>query len=117
MHNEFAYHHRSVFKQVGFYDPSFTHLWDVEFVFRLMRHQPWLSAAFWWFPDIVDADRLIENHPASIDNSRLNAHQARDRELPKYINMFQTKHSIEAIPDITQAELMERLHAMAQSAG
>lgn len=112
MHNEFAYHHRSVFEQAGFYDSDFEHLWDVEFVYRVMRHQPWLSAAFWWFPDIVEADRLIKSHPASIDNSRLNARQARDQELPRYYQMFQAKHGLARIPDIAQAEFISRLRAL-----
>lgn len=90
MNNEFTYHHASVFSDVGMYDKQFTHMWDVDFVYRILEHDKH-GCGFRNFPDIHDSDDYIMNN--SLSHSRINKDNKRDIDLPKYISMFNSKHN------------------------
>ena len=98
MNNEFTYHHSSIFKEVGLYDTSFTHLWDVEYVYRVLTNKKF-GCGFRYFPDVHDSDKYIAVHPESINNSRINKNKKRDQELPLYFKKFHDLHGYH-IPNI-----------------
>tara|TARA_R110002110_G_scaffold96358_7_gene248305 strand:- start:1385 stop:2167 length:783 start_codon:yes stop_codon:yes gene_type:complete len=91
MNNEFTYHHASVFEEIGMYDTSFHHLWDVDHVYRVLTSERF-GCGFRYFPDVHDSDRYIMNNPESINNSRINTDNNRDNELSKYFQRFHDKH-------------------------
>ncbi len=91
MNNEFTYHHVDIFKKLGYYNTSYRHLWDVEFVYRVLTSEEF-GCGFRYFPDIVNSDMYIKNHPESINNSRTNKNNSRDKELPEYLLKFQNEH-------------------------
>lgn len=110
MNNEFTYHHASVFNSLGYYNTAYKHLWDVEFVYRVLTSEQF-GCGFRYFPDIVDSDNFIKNHPQSINNSRTNVNSSRDRELPIYFEKFenQHKHSINRVPILDKQSFVNKL--------
>lgn len=90
MNNEFTYHHSSLFEDVGMYDKQFEHMWDVDFVYRILEHDVH-GCGFRNFPDVHDSDLYIMNNPDSV--SRLNQNNQRNINLMKYISMFNKKHN------------------------
>lgn len=90
MNNEFTYHHASIFSDVGMYDKQFVHMWDVDFVYRILEHAAH-GCGFRNFPDVHDSDDYIMNNPHSV--SRINHNNNRDSDLSRYINMFNHKHN------------------------
>ena len=113
MNNEFTYHHVDVFKDLGVYDTKFKHLWDVEFVYRVLTNDKY-GCGFRYFPDVPDADNYIANHPESIQNSRTNAGNKRNMELPPYFEMFQKKHGyhIPTIPLLNNEQFRSKLKTL-----
>lgn len=110
MNNEFTYHHADIFKKIGFYDTTFTHLWDVEFVYRVLTDKNY-GCGFRYFPDIFNSDKYIMNHPDSINNSRTNANNKRDRELSTFLQLFQTKHGypVSTVPILEKQQFVNKL--------
>ncbi len=110
MNNEFTYHHSSVFNEIGYYDSRFVHLWDVEFVYRLLTNEKF-GCGFRYFPDVYNSDKFICNHPESINNSRTNINNIRDRELPVYFQLFEQihKHSITRVPILEKKLFLNKL--------
>ena len=91
MNNEFTYHRSDVFDAIGYYDCSYKHLWDVEYVYRLLTSDEF-GTGFRYFPDIHDSDQYVMNLPESINNSRTNADNQRDNELAQYLQKFEQQH-------------------------
>lgn len=110
MNNEFTYYRSEVFNKIGFYDCSFTHLWDVEYVYRVLTDKE-IGCGFRYFPDLVNSDKFIMNHPESINNSRTNINNRRDRELPLYLTKFQQKHgyAIQTVPILEKQQFISKL--------
>lgn len=110
MNNEFTYHHASVFKDIGVYDTNFKHLWDVEFVYRVLISEKY-GCGFRYFPDVFDSDEYVANLPESINNSRTNVNNKRNQELPPYFQMFQQKHGfhIPHIPIWPEQQFLQKL--------
>lgn len=110
MNNEFTYHHSSVFDEVGYYDTKFTHLWDVEFVYRVLTSEKF-GCGFRYFPDIFNSDNFIQNHPESINNSRTNINNKRDRELPAFLQMFEMTHGypVSMVPILEKQQFVAKL--------
>jgi hypothetical protein len=110
MNNEFTYHHSSIFKEMGMYDISFQHLWDVEYVYRLLTSERF-GCGFRYFPDVHDSDKYIMNNPESINNSRINTDNTRDKELSKYFQQFHDRHGhhIQSIPIWSEERFKSKL--------
>jgi hypothetical protein len=113
MNNEFTYHHASIFEQIGYYDPNFKHLWDVEFVYRVLTSDKF-GCGFRYFPDLINSDELIKNHLESINNSRTNSNNKRDHELSDYLNLFHDKHRyrVQQIPILEKKEFINKLRQL-----
>lgn len=110
MHNEFTYYRKSVFDDIGYYDQNYKHLWDVEFVYRVLTSEKY-GCGFRYFPDIENSDIYIQNLPESINNSRLNADNMRNKELGIYFQMFEDKykHHISRVPILTKHQFLNKL--------
>lgn len=110
MNNEFTYHHASIFNKIGYYDIKFTHLWDVEFVYRVLTSKEF-GCGFRYFPDIINSDDFIQNHPESINNSRTNNNNKRNIELPTFLQMFETIHGypVSSVPILEKQQFINKL--------
>ena len=110
MNNEFTYQHVSIFEKIGFYNTDFIHLWDVEFVYRILTNETF-GCGFRYFPDIFNSDKYIANHPDSINNSRTNINNKRDKELPTYLRLFQITHGypVSTVPILEKQQFISKL--------
>ena len=66
----FSFFTREVLEKVGYIDEQFYNAWEhVDHTYRIALagyHPP-----FWWFADIADSEKYLEEAPGAIDNSSI----------------------------------------------
>jgi hypothetical protein len=95
MCNEFTYHHRTAFEYTGLYDTQFRDPFDIDLAYR--ESQTDYAAPFWWFADVTNSDKLIENNPTAV--SRLQADRpdgSREQRIQEQWKLFNEQGFINA---------------------
>ena len=110
MCNEFTYHHKSCFDKVGLYDTQFRDPFDIDMAYRESQQE--YSSPFWWFADIKDADKYIENNPNTV--SRLQSDRpdgSREQRIQEQWSLFIKKHGLHVsqISDVSQNIVLDKL--------
>ena len=110
MCNEFTYHHRTAFEYTGLYDTQFRDPFDIDLAYR--ESQTDYAAPFWWFADVTNSDKLIENNPTAV--SRLQADRpdgSREQRIQEQWKLFINKHGImvNEIPDMSKELVLNKL--------
>jgi hypothetical protein len=108
MCNEFTYHHKSCYEEVGIYDTQFRNPFDIDLAYRESKYGKY-AAPFWWFADITNSDDYICNNPIAV--SRLQAKDnpnSREKTIQKEWEKFIQKHGllVNQIPDTSKNDVL-----------
>lgn len=109
--NEFTYHHKSCFEEVGLYDGNMRDAFDIDLAYRESLLGKW-SSPFWWFADIKNSDDWIQNNPNAV--SRLQSDRpdgSREEIIGKIWEYFHSKHGLHVpqIPNCSKEEFLRSI--------
>lgn len=88
----FSFFTRTVLERVGYIDEQFYNAWEhVDHTYRIALagyHPP-----FWWFADIADSEKYLEEAPGAIDNSSIaNKTEQWQKNVCGGRELYKTKH-------------------------
>lgn len=87
----FSYFDKRYIDEVGMHDLFFKNAWEhVELCQRGIKKG--LLPAFWWFPDIVGSDTMLEEIPGSIQNSSITHTEKWTDNMKKGAEYYKKQH-------------------------
>lgn len=87
-----SYYHKSMIKFVGYMDERFNNaLEHVEHTYRIIKEQ--LHPPFWWFADIADSDKYLNDLDADLSKSVIRSNLQWEHNLRSAYNLMMHKHS------------------------
>lgn len=96
----FSYYDRRVIEKVGLIDEKFINCWDhVDHTYRICK--ACMTTPFWWFADIFESFRYIEDCDPTLNNSMIRHDETWRKNMVEGVNYFIEKHGSQplGIPD------------------
>lgn len=86
-----SYYHKMIIKHVGYMDERFNNAVEhVEHTYRIIKEQ--LHPPFWWFADIADSDKYLNDLDADLKKSVIRSNLKWEHNLRQAYNLMMHKH-------------------------
>lgn len=106
----FCYYTRECLEKCGLNDPGFVNAFEhVEHTYRL--HKAGYTAPYWWFPDMHDSFKYLDEIACSEVNSTIRPRPDWQSNIMKGFANFEKLHGVSPVmvPDTTQEQVVEFL--------
>ena len=106
----FCYYHKGVLKNIGLMDEKFLNAFEhVEHTHQIIKAG--LLPAFWWFPDIADSCKYLDEQACSEDNSSIRPRPDWRSNIEKAFDYYIQKHGVSPLhtPDTSREEVLKLL--------